>query len=74
MWSASRYFGSFIGPTVAGFIVDAYGFALTTVVFFWLVCFITIVDIVELTCIVWQSKITNVSKNTEVLPLLENNS
>ena len=68
------YFGGFIGPTLAGFLVEAYGFPWTTVLFFWLLCLSTIVDIVELTCIVWQLKITNVSKNNEVLPLLKNNS
>ena len=78
MWSASRYFGSFIGPTVAGFLVDAYGFVWTTIVFFWLFCVITIVDICHLTFIVWQSnlygKMTNVTKNTQSMPLLKNNS
>jgi hypothetical protein len=34
MWSASFYLGNFLGPTVAGFLVEAYGFRQSTVVFF----------------------------------------
>ena len=78
MWSATRFFGKFIGSTVAGFLIDANGFVWTTNVFCLLFCLITIVNIGELTFIVWQSnlygKTTNVSKNTEVLPLLKNYS
>ena len=80
MWSASFYIGNFIGPTVAGFLVDAYGFEWTTIVFFGLYCFILIVDVCELTFNVRQSKIhsiyekmTNVTEKTESLPLLESN-
>ena len=56
MWSASFYIGNFIGPTVAGFLVDAYGFEWTTMVFFGVYVFISSVDIGELTFNVWKSK------------------
>ena len=56
MWSASFYIGNFVGPTAAGFLVDAYGFEWTTVVFFSFNCFILLVDIFELTFDVRKSK------------------
>ena len=76
MWIASMYVGSLIGPSVAGLLVDAYGFAWTTIVFFGLYSFITIVDICILTFSVWKSMIYGrlskaVCKDTESLPLLE---
>ena len=33
LWSSSFYLGSFLGPSVAGFLVDAYGFEWTGVIF-----------------------------------------
>ena len=32
MWSSSYYLGNFLGPTVGGLLVDAYGFAWTAIV------------------------------------------
>ena len=48
MWSTAFYFGNFVGPTLAGISVDAYGFRQTTVYFFGLLCAILIVDLFEL--------------------------
>ena len=31
MWSTAFYFGNFIGPTVAGIVVEKYGFRATTI-------------------------------------------
>ena len=33
LWNASFNFGSFVGPTLSGFVVDAVGFRKTTVIF-----------------------------------------
>ena len=87
MWSASFYIGNFIGPTAAGFLVDAYGFEWTTVVFFSLYGFILLVDIFELSFNIKKTKealsYDNMGKpekhsnshktNDERLPLLESN-
>ena len=77
MWSASFYIGNFIGPTVSGFLVDAYGFEWTTIVFFSLYAFILLVDICELTYNVRQSKrnngyerLSNINDANESMPLL----
>ena len=67
MWSASFYIGNFIGPTVSGFLVDAYGFEWTTIVFFGLYTFILIVDISELTFNLCRAK-RNMYKGYEILP------
>ena len=48
MWTSSFYLGQFIGPTVSGFLVEAYGFEWATVFFFGTYVFISIVDICEL--------------------------
>jgi MFS family permease len=48
MWSTSFYFGNFLGPTLAGFAVESYGFRATTIVFFGLMCGILVVDFIEL--------------------------
>ena len=66
MWSASFYIGNFIGPTVSGFLVDAYGFEWTTIVFVGLYAFILIVDISELTFNVCRSK-RNMYRGYEIL-------
>ena len=89
MWSASFYIGNFIGPTAAGFLVDAYGFEWTTVVFFSLYVFILLVDVFELSYNVKKTNIDlsyekmsehdrnnthrNNKANDEKLPLLESN-
>ncbi len=66
MWSASFYIGNFIGPTVSGFLVDAYGFEWTTIVFVGLYAFILIIDISELTFNVCRSKRT-MNRGYEIL-------
>ena len=48
MWTASFYLGNFIGPTVSGFLVDAYGFAWTSGVFFGIYGLILIIDTCDL--------------------------
>ena len=48
MWSASFYFGNFVGPTTSGILVDAWGFKFTTVVPFIVYSFSVIVDCLEL--------------------------
>ena len=57
MWSACQYFARFIGPTLAGFLVDNYGFEWATIVFFGISCLAIIADLCELTFNVWKSKI-----------------
>ena len=81
MWSASFYIGNFIGPTVSGFLVDAYGFEWTTIVFFGLYGFILVVDICELSYNIRKSRthvqyenIEGRTHSTETLPLLKNNN
>ena len=80
MWSASFFFGNFIGPTVSGFLVDAHGFEWTTMVFFGLYGFILLVDVCELSYNVKKSqdsltyeRVTDDRLSDENLPLLENN-
>ena len=48
MWSSTFYFGNFVGPTVAGFIVENFGFRTTTLVFFCLYAFIIVLDSCQL--------------------------
>jgi hypothetical protein len=48
MWSSSFYFGNFVGPTVAGVLVENNGFRSTTVILFSLYIFVIIVDSLEL--------------------------
>ena len=38
LWSSSFYLGAFLGPSIAGFLVDAYGFEWTGVIFAILYC------------------------------------
>ena len=80
IWSASSYFGNFIGPTASGFLVEAYGFEWTSMVFFGLYGFILLVDICELTYHVKRSKdslsyakLPKNDKHEDVAPLLESN-
>ena len=48
MWSSSFYFGNFVGPTVAGIVVESIGFRSTTLLFFSLYIFMFMVDCCEL--------------------------
>ena len=49
MWSSSFYFGNFVGPTVAGILVESIGFQSTTLIFFSLYIFMIVADSLELT-------------------------
>ena len=40
--------GNFIGPTASGFVVEAYGFEWTTVIFFGIVLFLVLVNVCTL--------------------------
>ena len=81
MWSSSFYLGNFIGPTVAGFLVEAYGFQWATVFFFGAYVFISIVDICELTykikmgmdSLSYTNDLKNDNHDDEELHLLESN-
>ena len=48
MWASSFYFGNFLGPTVAGILVDSIGFRRTSMVFFSLYLLMAAVDAAEL--------------------------
>jgi MFS family permease len=48
MWSTSFYLGNFLGPTIAGFLVDAFGFRSASIVFFAAFLVIIVVDFIEL--------------------------
>ncbi len=48
MWTSSLYLGSFLGPTIAGFLVDAYGFRASSMVFFAGFVIVLMVDFVDL--------------------------
>lgn len=48
MWSTSFYFGNFLGPTIAGFVVESVGFRATTIGFFVIYVAILVVDFFEL--------------------------
>ena len=58
MWTASFYSGNFIGPTVAGFLVDAYGFEWTCVVFVGAYGLIFMIDTCELNYVI-RKRTTN---------------
>ena len=46
MWSSSLYFGNFVGPTLAGFLVEAKGFSRASVTYWALYVVVLIVDCV----------------------------
>ena len=48
MWSASFYFGNFVGPTASGLFVDAWGFKFTTLLLFLVYIFSIVIDSLEL--------------------------
>ena len=60
MWSTSFYLGNFLGPTVAGFLVEAYGFRNSTILFFSLLIVILVVDVFELA---YNIKLKRTTKN-----------
>ena len=74
MWSSSCYIGNFIGPTVSGFLVEAYGFAWTSIVLFGVYVIILMIDIFELLYILKKLESNNEierfsHKHTEKTPL-----
>lgn len=48
MWSSSFYFGNFLGPTVAGIMVDRYGFRTSTLLYWSFYIAVAVVDVFEL--------------------------
>ena len=58
LWSSSFYLGAFLGPSIAGFLVDAYGFGWTTVIFSIIYCVGIALNIIELlyTCLVQKER------------------
>ncbi len=48
MWSASFYLGNFVGPTLAGILVESWGFRKSSLLFWCLYLIITVVDVAEL--------------------------
>ena len=48
LWNASFHLGNFVGPTVSGFMVEAWGFRSTTVVFLCVFVVMGFVDLCEL--------------------------
>ena len=48
VWTLSFFLGNSVGSTLSGFLVDAYGFQWTTVVFFAFYCIMLVVDVFEL--------------------------
>ena len=79
MWSAAFYFGNFVGPTMSGFWIDAYGFEWTTMILLGVYIFVMIVDFSEffyncgLPTIYHSYKPTTIdNQNTENMPLIEN--
>ena len=55
VWTLSFFLGSAVGSTLSGFLVDAYGFEWTTVVFFAIYCIILVADLFELSFNLKQS-------------------
>ena len=55
VWTLSFFLGNSVGSTLSGFLVDAYGFEWTTVVFFAFYCIMLVVDVFELLFNVNQS-------------------
>ena len=47
-WACSYYLGLFLGPSIAGFLVESYGFEWTTVVFSILYCISITMNLFEL--------------------------
>ena len=70
MWSSSFYFGNFIGPTVAGIMVDSLGFRKTTLLFFSLYLFMLVIDSCELA---YNLKFVKKSGYTDLEEKQENN-
>ena len=48
MWTASFFLGNFMGPTVAGILVQHFGFRYSTLFFFVINCSVLLIDFAEL--------------------------
>ena len=48
LWSGTLYLGGFLGPTVAGVLVDAYGFRTATILYWALYLLATVLDVGDL--------------------------
>ena len=57
-WSTSFYFGNFLGPTMAGFLVEHLGFRDAILVFQGLIALAVVVDLYEF-CYGYERKRTN---------------
>ena len=55
-WSLAHYFGLFFGPTVAGILVDAFGFRYTIFIFAASFTFVLILDSIELAYVMKRHK------------------
>ena len=60
LWTSSFYLGNFLGPTLAGVLVDSYGFRWSTQIFFF--CYITnlIATVLDLA----YKKLVNIRKHS----------
>jgi len=48
LWTASMHLGNFVGPTLSGFMVEAWGFRQTTTVFLIAFAIMALIDFEEL--------------------------
>ena len=55
-WSSSFFLGSFLGPTVAGFTVEHFGFRATTFGFVIVYALVLLMDLFELMITIWQRR------------------
>jgi len=55
-WSSSFFLGSFLGPTVAGFTVEHFGFRATTFGFVVVYALVLLMDLFELMITIWQRR------------------
>jgi MFS family permease len=71
MWSTAFYLGTFLGPTIAGFLVEWKGFRFSTIPSFVLLIVILCVDLVELVYNIKIKRSTKNNNNQELTTLLE---
>ncbi len=48
LWNTSFFLGNFVGPTVSGFLVEAWGFRSATIIFLGMFVVMGFVDLCEL--------------------------
>ena len=66
MWSSSFYFGNFLGPTLAGVLVESSGFRQATILYWALYLVFGVIDVCELTYNV-KNKISAKSSEYETM-------